>query len=145
MILFETPGGRGDFTRSAESACRRIFQDAAGPLQPLLHSPIITAEGLEGAVRLVRAGYRPFALEVFGARETSPRLRGMIIDGQPRVLFSRDDLTHALLDQPCWGVSGYSPDTARDLLANILRHALTVSPSSPAASASQVGPPRNRR
>ncbi len=129
VILFETPGGRGDFTRSAESACRRIFQDAAGPLHPLLHSPIITAEGLEGAARLGRVGYRPYSLEVFGARETRPRLRGMIIDGQPRVLFSRDDLTHALLNQPCWGVSGYSPASTRSLLANILRHALRVSPS----------------
>ena len=129
VILFETPGGRGDFTRSAESACGNIFQGEAGPIQPLLRSPIITAEGLEGAVRLGRVGYRPYSLEVFGARETRPRLRGMIIDGQPRVLFSRDDLTHALLDQPCWGVSGYSPATAKNLLANILRHALRVSPS----------------
>jgi len=145
VILFETPGGLGDFTRAAESACRKIFQGAAGPIQPLLRSPIITAEGLEGAARLVRVGYRPYSLEVFGARETRPRLRGMLIDGQYRVLFSRDDLTHALLNQPCWGVSGYSPATARNLLANILRHALRVSPSSPAASASQIGPPRNRR
>ncbi len=131
VILFETPGGMGDFTRSAESACRTIFQGAAGPIQPLLRSPIITAEGLEGAARLARVGYRPFAQEVFGARETRPRLRGMIIDGRPRVLFSRDDLTHALLDQPCWGISGYSPAAARNLLGNIVRHALRVVPSAP--------------
>ncbi|MEE8156290.1 MAG: hypothetical protein V3T53_15155, partial [Phycisphaerales bacterium] len=61
-------------------------------------------------------------------RETTPRLRGMIIDGQPRVLFSREDISHALLDQPCWGIAGYTPNSARRLLANIVRYALAPSP-----------------
>ncbi len=74
-------------------------------------------------MRLSRLDYRPFAFEVFSARETRPRLRAIFVDGEPRVLFSREDISHGLLDQPVWGVAGYSPESARNLLGNILLHA----------------------
>ena len=127
VILFETPGGRGDFTLSAEQTCTEIFRALAEPILPLLHSRIITGNDLPGATRLSRLDYRPFALEVFAARETTPRLRGMLIDGQPRVLFSRQDISHGLLDQPCWDIAGYTTESARNLLANIVQHAMALS------------------
>ncbi|MHC4128535.1 MAG: hypothetical protein ACYSUA_10280, partial [Planctomycetota bacterium] len=122
VILFETAGGRGSFARAAEETCRELLGDLAGPPQPLLHSRIVTGEDLPGAPALGRVDYRPFAVDVFGARETRPRLQGMAIDGSPRVLFSREDLSHALLDQPCWGIAGYAPASARDLMGNIVAH-----------------------
>ena len=125
VVLFETPGGRGPFTLSAEQACTEIFK---APIRSLFRHRIVTGQGLRGAAHLSRLEYRPFSFEVFGARETTPRLRGMIIDGQPRVLFSREDLSHALLDQPCWGIAGYQPNSARRLLGNIVRYALALSP-----------------
>ena len=54
----------------------------------------------------------------------------MVIDGQARVLFSREDITHGLLDQPCWGIAGYTPDTARALLTNIMLHAIELTAES---------------
>jgi hypothetical protein len=42
------------------------------------------------------------------------------------VLVSGEDISHGLLDQPCWGVNGYSPLSARDLLANIVQHAMAL-------------------
>lgn len=124
VVLFETPGGRGDFTLSAEQACTDIFEI---PIRSLIRHRIVSGRGLRGAARLNRLEYRPYSFEVFGARETMPRLRGMIVDGQPRVLFSREDISHALLDQPCWGIAGYKPDSARRLLANILHHVIALS------------------
>jgi hypothetical protein len=53
----------------------------------------------------------------------------MKIEGIPRLLFSREDITHALLDQPAWGVNGYGPESARRLLANILLHAMSTRPA----------------
>jgi hypothetical protein len=123
VVLFESPGGGGRFTRSAEEACLEIFGAAAGGALPLLRSRLITGAGLPGAADLSRVEYRPYAHLAFGARETSPRLRGIVLDGQPRVIFSREDLTHALLDRPCWGVAGYTPRFARDLLGNVILHA----------------------
>jgi hypothetical protein len=123
VILFETPGGRHDFAREAEAMAESLFGSTS---QRLLDTRIVTGDGLDGAARLSRIGYRPYAQQVFAAPETTPRLRGLILDGQPRVLFSRQDISQALLDQPCWGVAGYSPEAARDLMGNILRHAAAL-------------------
>ena len=123
VILFETPGGRGGFTRSAEDMVQALFGIKA---QRLVDTRVITGDGLRGASNLTQVRYRPYAQQIFAAHETTPRLRGLIIDGQPRVLFSREDISQALLDQPCWGVAGYSPATARQLMANILRHAAAM-------------------
>lgn len=125
MILFETPGGRGAFTLSAERACAEIFNKR---IRSLLRDPIVTGDGLRGARRLSKVEYRPFSQKIYGMREASPRLRGMRFDdGVVRIVFSREDISHALLDQPSWGISGYSPYAARQLLANIVRTALTDS------------------
>jgi hypothetical protein len=121
VILFETPGGRGGFTASAETAMLQTFAGAS--VRTLRRSRIVTGDGLPGADNLSRLEYRPYALEAFAARETTPRLRGLVIDGEPRVLFSREDISHALLDRTCWGVAGYGSDAARSLLRNILLHA----------------------
>ncbi len=128
-VLFETAGGRGGFTVSAEAMAARKF---AQPIRALLRGPIVTGEGLEGGANVSEADYRPFSFEHFGARETSLRLRAMTIAGEPRLLFSREDISNALLDQPCWGVSGYAPKTARGLLKNILLRAAQVRASAPA-------------
>ena len=119
-VLFETPGGRGGFTVSAEAMTAAKF---AQPIRALLRGPIITGEGLDGGCDVSSVEYRAFAFEHFGAREVAPRLRAMTIDGEPRLLFSREDLSNALLDQPCWGVSGYSSNSARDLLCNMVLYA----------------------
>ena len=119
VILFETPGGRGDFTRGAEEMSTALF---GIKVRRLLDTRVITGDGLAGSQDLSRINYRPYAQQVFAVHETTPRLRGLIIDGQPRVLFSREDISHALLDQPCWFVAGYSPSAARSLLTNILNH-----------------------
>jgi hypothetical protein len=128
VILFETAGGRGPFTESAEQMCRAALGDIADGPRLLTSDRIITGEGLPEASgrNLARVRYRPYTVEVFGGRETRPRLQGMFIDGAARVLFSREDLSHALLDQPCWGVSGYAPASARALLDNIVLHALAL-------------------
>ena len=78
----------------------------------------------DGAEDLARVEYRPFCFETFGSRETTARLRGMRSEGEVRLLFSREDMTHALLDQPRWAVNGYTPDSARRLMANIVRYAI---------------------
>lgn len=123
VILFETPGGRGEFAASAERMMQELFGQAPSPLG---NSRIITGLGLPDAANLARVDYRPYSLQTFATRENSPRLRGIVINGEPLVLLSAEDISNALLDQPCWGVSGYSPQSARDLLANVVQHAIAL-------------------
>lgn len=120
-ILFETVGGRGRFATAAESQLDELFGLST---RPMLRESIITGEEQDGASDCASLDYRPYSLHVLGGIDTTPRLRGMMIDDAPRVLFSREDISQALLDQPVWGVHGYSPRSAQRLLRNILLHAI---------------------
>ncbi|UCD76708.1 MAG: hypothetical protein JSV91_07230 [Phycisphaerales bacterium] len=121
-ILFETPGGRGEFTQSAEEMISGLLNR---PVTPLIRHPIITGEGIDGAATLTRLEYRPYSTQVFGDGEIMPRLTGVEIGGELRILFSREDLSHALLDRTTWGISGYTPDAAVGLMGNIVRYAVS--------------------
>ncbi len=120
-ILFDTPGGLGEFTLSAEQMAANLFNQ---PIQTMLRHELITGDRSDTAPNLSRVQYRPFALEQFGSRELTPRLRAMGIEGEPRIIFSREDLTHGLLDQPGWNIVGYNPQSARDLFGNIIEYAM---------------------
>ena len=93
------------------------------PIESLRRETIMTGVEQSHLSDVSRVDYRPYSLEVFGSMDTVPRLRGMRIDGEPRVLFSREDISHALLDQPCWKIHGYTPTSARRILRNILLYA----------------------
>ena len=121
-VLFETPGGRGDFTLSAERMAATVF---GVRVDPLVRERVVSGRGLPGGHNLTRVEYRPYSFKIFGGVEESLRLRGATIDGRTCLFFSREDISHGLLDQPCWGIHGYAPRWARRLLANIVLHAMT--------------------
>ena len=120
VILFETAGGMGPFAHDAE---RRMRGMLGAEVIDLARSELIRGTFSESAPDLTQVDYRPFTLDVLGSLETRPRLRGIVIDGHPRVLFSREDLSHALLNRTSWGINGYSPTSARRLLRSIALYA----------------------
>lgn len=118
-VLFESAGG-GNFAQAAYEQLRPRFPQN---LRPLLRHPVATAGAdMPGGRAVSRVEYRPYAFEVFGARETALRLRGLEVNDTMRAFFSMEDISHALLDQPVWGVSGYSSESARQILANLLMY-----------------------
>ncbi len=119
VVLFEQTGGSptGRFMTAAESLAQEILDDAPRSMRD--HA-IITGQGIDHATDLSRIEYRPYSLIVTGSIETVPRLRGMAHESGGMILLSREDISHALLDQPCWGIHGYSPRSARLLLRNVL-------------------------
>lgn len=121
VILFETAGGRGRFAHAAEKQLAAAFGRLA---RPLVQDSIITGEFSPHAINCSTLDYRPYSLQVLGGIDTTPRLRGIVIDGSPRLLFSREDISNALLDQPVWGVHGYSPRSAQRLLRNVLLYVI---------------------
>jgi len=122
--LFETVGGVGAFGRSIEEAFEEVYPEAR--FRRCIRHPIITGKGLPDGADCSRVTYRLYSLDRFGTRATRVRLRSMNprneID-RPNVFVSREDLSHALLGQPCWGVSGYVTDDAVKVLANLIRFA----------------------
>lgn len=124
-VLFENVGGTGAFGRSAEEFVES-FMPGARFRRPARH-PVITGEGLEGGTDCSNVSYRLYSLEKFGVRETRPRLRALHEDGREddlRFFVSREDLSNALLGQPCWGVSGYTTDHAAMLLGNLVEYGM---------------------
>jgi hypothetical protein len=120
LVLIETVGGRGDFAASIEAALR---ERGGGAPKSMLRHPVVSGDGAPGSVAAARVEYRPASFDVFGAREMTTRLRGVIgDDGRATILFSREDLSNGLLDQPTYGVCGYTAPWARSLYMNIIRY-----------------------
>jgi hypothetical protein len=123
LLVIESIGGGTGFAagmgvRLAERIGGKIISIGA-------EHPIISGGGYLGGFDVSRVEYRPYALMFFGVRETSPRLRVIRVDGRDRVLLITDDVSHALLDQPVWGVAGYTTESARRIMSNVLRYAIS--------------------
>jgi len=124
-VLFENVGGISAFGRSAEEFVES-FMSGSRFRRPTRH-PVITGAGLDRGLDCTNVSYRLYSLERFGGREPRPRLRALVEGDDSenlRVFVSREDLSHALLGQPCWGVSGYTTDDATSLLGNLIEYGL---------------------
>jgi len=118
VVLFETVGGVGDFARSAEQAMASLYPGCR--FRRMDRHSVVTGDGIDGGTDCSQMSYRLFSYEHLGGRQVRPRLRGLSGDERVRVFSSREDLTHGLLDQPCWGISGYASDDAFELVGNLL-------------------------
>ena len=124
-VLFENVGGISAFGASAEEFVESFIPDSRFR-RPTRH-PVITGAGLDRGVDCTNVSYRLYSLERFGGREPRPRLRALYEGADSehlRVFVSREDLSHALLGQPRWGVSGYTTDDATNLLGNLIEYGL---------------------
>ncbi|MEL6743816.1 MAG: hypothetical protein AAFO67_09500, partial [Planctomycetota bacterium] len=57
----------------------------------------------------------------FGSHEQTHRLRSMTLaNSKVRVFFSREDLSYAVLDRPWFNTNGYSTNSARNILHQLI-------------------------
>ena len=118
VILFDAAGGKAAFAESVQEMLRqRAFPGHRMRPIPVDH-PVIRGVGVMSAFDCSTVDYQPYALLRMG-KTSQPRLIGLEVKGEPRVVLSYEDMTTALLDQPVWGVFGYSGDSARRLTANL--------------------------
>ncbi|MBM44393.1 MAG: hypothetical protein CMJ36_05220 [Phycisphaerae bacterium] len=130
VVLFEHAGG-GDGGIFASRAEQDAMQHFGQPVRSARSTAVLTGDGLEGGIDCTEVSWQPFSItEIFAEATNSPRLRCMSIDGTPRIFFSREDLSHALLDRPSWGIHGYSTRSAKALLCNLVHYALQVKKAS---------------
>lgn len=118
-LVIDAAGGSVQFADAAEQELKAMFgpsavQGLARPL-PRLH-PVYRLPGHE----IDTFNYRPWArLNSVGALK-DPRIRGIDIGNRTAVFFSREDLTAGLVGEPVDGIIGYSPETATQIMRNIL-------------------------
>ena len=112
-VLIDAAGGDEAFHRSA----RAILQEMYGrKLQTLATvSELLSRKGM----KIGRVRYRGAAALRLG-RAAAPDLRAVVFDGRAAVLYSREDLTAALLGTDSATASGYHPHSAYRLLRNII-------------------------
>jgi hypothetical protein len=136
VLLFENAGGRGEFSKAVLDMLAAELSDQ--PARPLsLQSDLVTGKRFQG-YDVSRADYRSFTVLRSG-RFRGPRLQAVSFEGEPRILVSGEDLTMGMLDQPVWGVYGYSSQAAQQLMTNLVLWsqqpaATAAAPATPAAA-----------
>ena len=118
-LVVDAAGGNPDFADAAASELRACFGSAAdqGLAQPLdPASPLFNIPGYKISGVSYRDTYRRKAVGTLNA----PRLDGITMDNRLAVFYSREDLSAGMVGQPIDGVAGYTPESATDIMRNIV-------------------------
>jgi len=121
-LLVEAVGGRAKFADSAGQLLRRLYGHDALQRMLLTH-PLYRMRGLEIADVRYTLSARVFEPSGRSYRTKDPYLAGITVRGRLAVVFSREDLTAALLARPIYGCIGYRPKSAFAILRNLVLHA----------------------
>jgi hypothetical protein len=127
MLVIDAAGGEEKFYDKALEAVEEIWGADALKTLPEDH-PLYTLKGcrIEG-VKYRRLGvpFRP---------DKAPALKGVTQGGRVVVILSRDDLTAGLVGYTAFGCRGYMPDSAYQLVRNIVLSACGGAVAAPAGS-----------
>jgi hypothetical protein len=118
-LLVEAVGGDEAFGKSAAAMLAAMYGEKA--LQRLdINHPLYRIKGLEiTRVDFTRAMWRRDGYVL----DRQPRLCGAEVDGRLAVVFSEQDITAALLGRSFGMSAGYRPDSAFEILRNVVLYA----------------------
>jgi len=129
-VLIENLGGTGKFVESIRDQMADDFARVGGEDKVGTRADIITGRNLpEGAKNNRRVVYRRMVLERSNP-DTQAMLRGYAKADRYPVLNSYEDISLGMLGVKQYGINGYSVDSARDLMLNVLLEAEKVHPGS---------------
>jgi hypothetical protein len=121
-LIVDAGGGSSDFADSAEGELRTIFgadadkglDDTLTPDHPMFGLPNLAIESIY---------YRPYARTLLVGSANAPRIRAIEHAGRVAVFYSREDLTEGMVGENVDGVYGYEPETATNLMRNMVLYA----------------------
>jgi hypothetical protein len=117
VVLFETVGGRGEFTGGMAQALAELAPDSR-PRPLAIQSAPVTGQGF-GGHDVGRINYRAFTILRTG-RFTSPRLQVIEVAGRPAIFISNEDLTMGMLGKNVHGIYGYDISSSRRIMSNLV-------------------------
>lgn len=117
-LWVDAAGGSSKAASNAMELVSQIIPDQR-PTPIPNNDPVITGAGLVGGTNNSVVNYRNLVVQRFG-KINAARLMTVKIDGRPAVILSGDDVTAGLAGLEHWGIYGYSPTSARQLVANAL-------------------------
>jgi hypothetical protein len=121
-LIIDAAGGSSDFADSIETELKTTFgadaekglADTLQPDHPMFGLPKMAIQGVT---------YRPYARNVLVGDVHVPRIRAIEHNGRVEVFYSREDITEGMVGQKVDGVDGYSPQSATDLMRNMVIYA----------------------
>jgi hypothetical protein len=131
-LVVDAAGGSLPFADAASQELKTLFgATAVTALDKTLprDHPIFTLPGH----KVENFTYRPWARANSVGALKDPRIRGIQIGNRVGVFFSREDLSAGLVGEPIDGIIGYTPDTATDIMRNILLYSEANKPKAPPA------------
>lgn len=118
-VLVESLGGRSSF---ADEVGAQLAEALAAPRRWLdSFSPVLDGTGIKGAVDATKVRYRMYSV-IIGSPQDRPSLAALYVDDRAAVIISPRDLSLGALGSRAYEINGYRPESARNLLHNILLH-----------------------
>ncbi len=85
-----------------------------------IHGSVSTSVLYDGPAKLEQVKYRRDYAMSLGPARGEPQIEGVISNGRLAVIFSPADITAGLVGYHCYGIKGYTSETAYSLITNIL-------------------------
>jgi hypothetical protein len=117
-LIVDAAGGSTEFAESAEKALAATFGGSPNNFGYIL-PPTHDVYKLPGA-KIDRFDYRKFCRGRVNGHLNVPRIRGLEEGDRVEVFYSAEDLSASLVGQPTDGILGYEPDTATNLMRNMI-------------------------
>ncbi|MCD6303474.1 MAG: DUF4159 domain-containing protein [Planctomycetes bacterium] len=133
-------GGARGFSESAQVLARQVADGLPESLAPrktprrlTISSPLFQQKGFE----IDQVNYRRFSRVELGMKEHTPLLRAVLDNNsRPLILLSNEDLTAGLVGYSSYAINGYTPESAFQIMRNIvLAKAQVVAKPKPAGKA----------
>lgn len=118
-LLMDAAGGTAESTDALSKVIAAVSGDLYSYVIPSFES-VISGDGLgETAHNNSRVTFNRFTNFTRSVGST-PLLRGIDIDNRLGIIYSNEDLTASIAGIEHWGVQGYTVETARQLVANVI-------------------------
>ncbi len=119
-LIIESPNANRKVTHSVRTMIAQLYPLAT--IGRIPQSSRIFNGSIPGTVALHKAAYRAFFLRHHGFLD-KPVLYGLRRHGRWMILYSPYNIATGLTGAHAWGIMGYSPATARQLMLNMILYA----------------------
>jgi hypothetical protein len=121
VLVIDPCGGGGEFFESAKLAVQRAFPQARGQLVPRNH-PMLGGPNVAGETDLGMEDLTTPVIRSYAKHKGLPgNGRLEYVDyGKGKVIYGPLDITNGLLGANTWGVVGFEPTYAANLMKNLL-------------------------
>jgi len=118
LLVLDAAGAAGGFQQGVEIELPAIFGDDANNA-----AEIPAGDALYQGGEALPWGYRSYAIKTEGShyKGGNPHIRGIKVKGRWGVLWSREDISNALVGHDIDGVVGYTPDAATALMCHLIK------------------------